>query len=56
MSFLNEICGRPAHDKPYILLVLGYPKEGATIPEHAMRKRELSEIATFWNEGRSLRV
>lgn len=47
MSFLNEICGRPAHDKPYILLVLGYPKEGATIPEHAMRKRELSEIATF---------
>lgn len=47
MSFLNEICGRPAHDKPYILLVVGYPKEGATIPEHAMRKRGLSEIATF---------
>ncbi|MGE0282074.1 MAG: nitroreductase family protein [Rhizobiaceae bacterium] len=47
MSFLNEICGRPAHDKPYILLVVGYPKDGATIPEHAMRKRELSEIATF---------
>jgi len=47
MSFLNEICGRPAHDKPYILLVVGYPKEDATIPEHAMRKRGLSEIATF---------
>ncbi|MDQ6436184.1 nitroreductase family protein [Mesorhizobium sp. LHD-90] len=47
MSFLNEICGRPAHDKPYILLVAGYPKEGATIPAHAMRKRPLSDIATF---------
>lgn len=47
MSFLNEICGRPAHDKPYILLVVGYPRDDATIPEHAMRKRPLTEIATF---------
>ncbi|EBU7498362.1 nitroreductase family protein, partial [Salmonella enterica subsp. enterica serovar Typhi] len=35
MSFLNEICGRPAHDKPYILLVVGYPRDDTTIPEHA---------------------
>lgn len=47
MSFLNEICGRPAHDKPYILLVVGYPKENATIPRHATRKRPLSDIVTF---------
>ncbi|ECF1263658.1 nitroreductase family protein, partial [Salmonella enterica subsp. enterica serovar Uganda] len=47
MSFLNEICGRPAHDKPYILLVVGYPRDDTTIPEHAMRKRPLTEIATF---------
>ena len=47
MSFLNEICGRPAHDKPYILLVTGYPKADATIPRHAMDKRPLDEIATF---------
>lgn len=47
MSFLNEICGRDASDKPYILMVVGYPKEDATIPAHAMEKRPLEEIATF---------
>jgi iodotyrosine deiodinase len=47
MGFLNEICGRPAGDKPYILLVTGYPAERATIPYHATQKRALSEIATF---------
>ncbi len=47
MSFLNEICGRDPHDKPYILMVVGYPKEGATIPAHALEKKPLAEIATF---------
>lgn len=47
MGFLNELCGRPPHDKPYILLVVGYPREGATIPAHAMEKRPLEDIATF---------
>ena len=47
MSFLNEICGRDPHDKPYILMVVGYPKDGATIPAHALEKRPLSDIATF---------
>ena len=48
MSFLNEICGRPAQEKPYILLVVGYPKENATIPLHATQKRPLEEIASFF--------
>ena len=48
MSFLSEICGRPAHDKPYILLVTGYPAANATIPEHATFKRDLDDIATFF--------
>lgn len=47
MGFLNEICGRPEQDKPYILLVAGYPAEGATIPLHATVKKPLNEIATF---------
>lgn len=47
MSFLNELCGRDPHDKPYILMVVGYPKENATIPAHAMDKKPLAEIATF---------
>jgi iodotyrosine deiodinase len=47
MGFLNEICGRPESDKPYILLVAGYPADGATIPLHATQKKSLDEIASF---------
>jgi hypothetical protein len=47
MGFLAEICGRPTNNKPYILLVTGFPADNATIPEHATHKRPLSEIATF---------
>jgi nitroreductase len=47
MSFLNEICDRPGTEKPYILLVTGYPAENAHIPRHATEKKALSEIATF---------
>lgn len=48
MSFLNEICGRPEAEKPYILLVTGYPAENAHIPRHATEKKSLSDIATFF--------
>tara|TARA_R110002049_G_scaffold300752_7_gene492259 strand:+ start:15631 stop:16089 length:459 start_codon:yes stop_codon:yes gene_type:complete len=48
MSFLTDICGRPDHNKPYILLVTGYPAPDATIPTHATEKKDLSEIATFF--------
>jgi len=48
MSFLNEICDRPASDKPYILMVVGYPKDDATVPAHAKHKKPLSEITTFF--------
>ncbi len=48
MGFLTEICRRPAHDKPYILLVTGYPAQDATIPQHATEKRNLRDIATFF--------
>lgn len=47
MGFLNDICGRPQTEKPYILLVVGYPAQNATIPAHALDKRPLDEIATF---------
>lgn len=47
MGFLNEICGRPDEEKPYILMVVGYPAENATIPAHAMEKKPLGEIVSF---------
>lgn len=45
MAFLNEILDRPAHERPYLLLVVGYPADGAQVPE--ITKKSLDEIATF---------
>ncbi|MEZ5925571.1 MAG: nitroreductase family protein [Hyphomicrobiaceae bacterium] len=47
MGFLNEICRRPANEKPYILLVTGYPAENASIPAAALVKRPLEAIASY---------
>lgn len=48
MSFLSEICGRDKdNERPYMLLIAGYPSEDATVPEHALVKKDISEIATF---------
>lgn len=47
MTFLREICERPATEKPFVLLVVGYPAEGCTVPVHALEKKSLDEIATF---------
>jgi iodotyrosine deiodinase len=45
MGFLNEILGRPARERPFLILVVGYPAEGATVPMIA--KKSLEEIVTF---------
>ena len=47
MNFLNELCGRPDSERPFLLLVTGYPAPGATIPVHATIKKPLDEIAAF---------
>jgi len=48
MKFLNGLLGRPETDKPYILLVVGYPAKDAKVPKHALIKKPLEEIATFF--------
>lgn len=45
MGFLNEIMGRPSYEKPFILLVVGYPEENVMVPD--ISKKSLGEIATF---------
>ena len=47
MNFLNEILGRPATERPFILLVTGYPADDAVVPEYAKYKKPLEEISTF---------
>ncbi|MFK7865557.1 MAG: nitroreductase family protein [Pseudohongiellaceae bacterium] len=45
MKFLNEILERPVREKPLMILVVGYPKENATVP--AIKRKNLEEIASF---------
>jgi nitroreductase len=45
MGFLNEILGRPANERPYLVLVVGYPAKDATIPD--IEKKPLQEVSTF---------
>jgi nitroreductase len=47
MGFLNRLCGRPAAEKPVILLVVGYPKPGCQVPVHGGRKKPLEGIAAW---------
>jgi len=45
MGFLNEILDRPKHERPFLILVVGYPAADATVPK--IEKKSLQEIATF---------
>ena len=47
MGFLNEICGRPDGEKPFLLLVAGHPAPGATVPLAALDKKPLNAIADW---------
>jgi iodotyrosine deiodinase len=46
MGFLTEIFGRPKTiERPYMLLVVGYPAEDAQVPD--IHRKPLNEIADF---------
>ena len=45
MRFLNKILSRPSNEKPFMILVAGYPAGDAVVP--AIQKKSLQEIAAF---------
>ncbi|PJA99301.1 MAG: nitroreductase family protein, partial [Ignavibacteriales bacterium CG_4_9_14_3_um_filter_30_11] len=45
MRFLNKILNRPENEKPFLLLVVGYPSKDAEVPN--INKKPLEEIAKF---------
>lgn len=47
MGFLRDICNRPKDEKPFVLMVVGYPAKDAKVPKHALIKKDLTEISTF---------
>ncbi len=45
MGFLNRILGRPRNERPYLILVVGYPEEGAEVPD--LERKPLPSFTTF---------
>ncbi len=45
MGFLRDILNRPRYESPFLVVVVGYPKENAQVPD--IGKKTLTEIATF---------
>jgi nitroreductase len=45
MTFLRELCGRPATEKPFLILAVGYPAEDCEVPDLA--RKPLDQIAEF---------
>lgn len=45
MRFLNPLLGRPDNERPFLILVVGYPAAEATVP--VITKKPIEEIAIF---------
>ncbi len=45
MKFLNEILGRPKSERPFLLLVVGYPADNARVPD--VGRKALDEFTTW---------
>lgn len=45
MKFLNDILGRSQNEKPFLILVVGYPAENTMVPD--IVKKDLKEVTTY---------
>lgn len=45
MKFLNEILGRPKSERPFLLLVVGYPADDAQVPD--IKRKSLDEFTSY---------
>jgi iodotyrosine deiodinase len=48
MNFLNKILNRPNNEKPFVLLVVGFPKKNCQIPTFAKKKKKLKDISSIF--------
>ena len=49
MTFLNKILDRPKNEKPFVLLVVGFPKLNCSVPKFASQKKSLDQISTWFD-------
>ena len=45
MKILNDLVGRPENERPFLILVVGYPDEDAMVPD--ITKKPIEEISVF---------
>lgn len=48
MKFLGPLLGRPEHEKPVMIVPVGWPADGATVPAVAKRKKPLDAVLTVF--------
>jgi iodotyrosine deiodinase len=46
MNFLQEILGRPENEKPFLLLPVGYPTDGAMVPD--ISRKHINEVLAMY--------
>jgi nitroreductase len=46
MNFLQEILKRPKNERPFLLMPIGYPANGAKVP--SLRRKSLDEMSSFY--------
>ncbi|MCZ6827216.1 MAG: nitroreductase family protein [Gammaproteobacteria bacterium] len=46
MKFLNTILGRPKHERPFLLIVAGYPSDDAQVPN--IQRRALEDSVSYF--------
>jgi len=49
MNFLNKILKRPSNEKPFVLLVVGYPDKECQVPKFAKQKKDWIRLVVYFN-------
>jgi hypothetical protein len=49
MGFLSEILDRPAHEKAFLLIPIGFPADDCQVPD--IKRKTLAEIQTTYASG-----
>ena len=44
MNFLNTILDRPANERPYLLIPVGYPSDDCVVPAAAVERKPIEQV------------